>query len=355
MRNYISTSSCDPPQSVEDRLKLVELMTLCTKLQKQVLDLEEAKTAQAKEFHFKTSECIALEEEKDFKRLHGSRVVAEKEVAEKEVSVATASATTTVDELTLAQTLIEIKAVKPKAVTTTATTITTAIASTRPKATELLQAKEQAELEKGVPQEKASRAVIIKELDSIQAMIDADKQLAARLQAEEQEQFSIEENELESDKSKKQKIDEHVKAKKDDQEEAEMKRHIEIVKDDEVAIDAIPLATKPPMIVEYKIDKDGRMPEEDYERVLWGDLKIMFEPDIKSEVPGPLIPKDCLILVPLGVLGALLPNPLPREEERSLTTFMSSASSAVTYTSVYTDSEPGRVFWGADEEISDGM
>ncbi|GKF86588.1 hypothetical protein Tco_0254415, partial [Tanacetum coccineum] len=32
---------------------------------------------------------------------------------------------------------------------------------------------------------------------------------------------------------------------------------------------------------------------------------------------------------------------------------MSSASSAVTYTSVYTDSEPGRVFRGADEEISD--
>ncbi|GKC37001.1 putative reverse transcriptase domain-containing protein, partial [Tanacetum coccineum] len=36
-------------------------------------------------------------------------------------------------------------------------------------------------------------------------------------------------------------------------------------------------------------------------------------------------------------------------------TVMSSASSAVTYTSVYTDSEPGRVFWGADdEEITDG-
>ncbi|GJZ18477.1 hypothetical protein Tco_0554600 [Tanacetum coccineum] len=32
---------------------------------------------------------------------------------------------------------------------------------------------------------------------------------------------------------------------------------------------------------------------------------------------------------------------------------ISSASSAVTYTSVYTDSEPGRVFWGADEELSD--
>ncbi|GKB38538.1 hypothetical protein Tco_0883480 [Tanacetum coccineum] len=34
---------------------------------------------------------------------------------------------------------------------------------------------------------------------------------------------------------------------------------------------------------------------------------------------------------------------------------MSSATSTVTYTSVYTDSEPGRAFWGADdEEISEG-
>ncbi|GKC77613.1 hypothetical protein Tco_1128387 [Tanacetum coccineum] len=33
---------------------------------------------------------------------------------------------------------------------------------------------------------------------------------------------------------------------------------------------------------------------------------------------------------------------------------MSSPSSAVTYTSMYTDSEPRRVFWGADEEIPDG-
>ncbi|GJZ15223.1 hypothetical protein Tco_0550900 [Tanacetum coccineum] len=34
---------------------------------------------------------------------------------------------------------------------------------------------------------------------------------------------------------------------------------------------------------------------------------------------------------------------------------MSSATSAVTYTSVYTDSEPGRAFWGADdEEVSEG-
>ncbi|GJU68060.1 hypothetical protein Tco_1254319 [Tanacetum coccineum] len=66
-------------------------------------------------------------------------------------------------------------------------------------------------------------------------------------------------DELESDKSKNQKIDEHVEAGKDNnQEEEEMKKHMEIVQDEEeIAIDAIPLATKPPMIVEYKIVKEG--------------------------------------------------------------------------------------------------
>ncbi|GKB53991.1 hypothetical protein Tco_0904744 [Tanacetum coccineum] len=133
--------------------------------------------------------------------------------------------------------------------------------------------------------------------------------------------------ELESDNSKKQKIDENVEAEVDD--EAEMKKLMEIVPDDEVAIDAIPLATKSPIIVDWKIIKEGKMgyfqiiradgssrryssmirmlqnidredletlwklvkakhgntrPEEAYERVLWGDLKVMFEPDVESEV-----------------------------------------------------------------------
>ncbi|GKC00349.1 hypothetical protein Tco_0986485 [Tanacetum coccineum] len=79
---------------------------------------------------------------------------------------------------------------------------------------------------------------------------------------------------------------------------AEMKKHIEIVKDDEVAIDVIPLATKPPVIMLQDIDREdletlwklvkakheNTRPEDDYERVLWGDLKVMFEPDIKSKV-----------------------------------------------------------------------
>nr|GEU82390.1 hypothetical protein [Tanacetum cinerariifolium] len=98
--------------------------------------------------------------------------------------------------------------------------------------------------------------------------------------------------ELESDKSKKQKLDEKVEAKEDnDQEEAEMKMYMKIVPNDEIAIDAIPLATKPPIIVDWKIIKEEKITkyvntklEEAYERVLWGDLKVLFKPDLESEV-----------------------------------------------------------------------
>ncbi|GJX40436.1 hypothetical protein Tco_0255426 [Tanacetum coccineum] len=86
--------------------------------------------------------------------------------------------------------------------------------------------------------------------------------------------------ELESENLKKQKLDENVEAEIDD--EAEMKKHMEIVSDDEVVIDAIPLATKPLIIMLQNIDiedletlwklvkaKHGLIrPEEGYETVL---------------------------------------------------------------------------------------
>nr|GEW19195.1 hypothetical protein [Tanacetum cinerariifolium] len=54
-------------------------------------------------------------------------------------------------------------------------------------------------------------------------------------------------------------------------------------------------------------------------------------------------------------VGNLLHSYMPSFSVMSLgKSVTSSASSAVTYTSVYTDSEPGRVFWGADEELSNG-
>ncbi|GKA65292.1 hypothetical protein Tco_0764999, partial [Tanacetum coccineum] len=279
-------------------------------------------------------------------------VEVEKVVSTAEVTTASAT-TTTVNELTLAQTLLEIKAAKPKAITTAATITTTAV--TRPKAkgvvvqepdeeiAQRLQEELQAELEE---EERLSRQKEEEDnlilWDNTQAMMEADYELDQRLQidmdtelvkgsktkAEGSSKRAGEE--LESDNSKKQRIDEHVEAKgDDDQEEAEMKKHMEIVQDDEVAIDAIPLATKPPVIVEWKIIKEGKMgyfqliradgsskryssmirmlqnidredletlwklvkakhgntrPEEAYERVLWGDLKVMFEPDVESKV-----------------------------------------------------------------------
>ncbi|GJU35426.1 hypothetical protein Tco_1183780 [Tanacetum coccineum] len=190
------------------------------------------------------------------------------------VEVTTASdPTTTINELTLAQTLIEIKAAKPKAVTTTATTTTT----TRPKARGVVVQKPSEfkttstpSLVSQLPQAKDKGKAIMVEPEKPSKnkdQIALDEELALRLHAEEQaelermqkervEKSSVtrtEESskrardELEFDKSKKQKIDKHVEAEKDDdQEEAEMKKHIDIVKDDECNdLKAIPLAPKP--------------------------------------------------------------------------------------------------------------
>ncbi|GJR32791.1 ribonuclease H-like domain-containing protein [Tanacetum coccineum] len=51
--------------------------------------------------------------------------------------------------------------------------------------------------------------------------------------------------------------DEHKEVEVDD--EVELKKDWVIVKDDDIAIDVIPLATKPPVIVEYKLLKEGIM------------------------------------------------------------------------------------------------
>ncbi|GJX80674.1 putative ribonuclease H-like domain-containing protein [Tanacetum coccineum] len=132
-----------------------------------------------------------------------------------------------------------------------------------------------------------------KEIKRVNTFVDMNSEVVKGSETRTEESSKRAGDELESDKSKKQKIDEHVEVEKDDQEEAEMKRHIEIVKDDEVAIDVIPLATKPPgidredLVTLWKLVKakhGNTRPEEDYERVLWGDLKVMFEPDIKSKV-----------------------------------------------------------------------
>ncbi|GJR87739.1 hypothetical protein Tco_0211750 [Tanacetum coccineum] len=160
----ISTPSCDPPQSGEDRFQLTELMSLCSRVESSndaSLGAQEDASKQGRKIaDLDDDEEVTLIDETqgrndedlmfDTDALNGDEVFEEPIVnAAKTTSlipisvvdpvttagevVTTASATTTVDELTLAQTLIEIKAAKPKAVTTDTIIITTAVASTRPK------------------------------------------------------------------------------------------------------------------------------------------------------------------------------------------------------------------------------
>ncbi|GJV59620.1 hypothetical protein Tco_1465720 [Tanacetum coccineum] len=139
-------------------------------------------------------------------------------------------------------------------------------------------------------------------------------------------------DELEQESTKKQKMDDVKETAEvdEDKETAELQSLMEVIPDEEeVAVDAITLATKRPSIVDWKIHKEGQKtyyqitrangsskmylvfsqllksfdredletlwrlvkakngyirPEEGYERVLWGDLKVMFEPHVEDAV-----------------------------------------------------------------------
>ncbi|GKB52642.1 hypothetical protein Tco_0903395 [Tanacetum coccineum] len=79
------------------------------------------------------------------------------------------------------------------------------------------------------------------------------KILSKKRAGKEQQQESLKRQRMEDDKES----DEHEEVEQVDK--AELKKHLVIVKDDDIAIDAIPLATKPPVIVEYKLLKEGIM------------------------------------------------------------------------------------------------
>ncbi|GKF03965.1 hypothetical protein Tco_0034633 [Tanacetum coccineum] len=149
------------------------------------------------------------------------------------------------------------------------------------------------------------------------------KMLRRKRAWKEQQQESSKKQRMEEDKE----IYEVEEVEEDD--EPELKKHLVIKKDDDIAIDVIPLATKPPVIVKYKLVKEGIMihyqlirangsskryssmirmlqdidredletlwklvktkhgdtrPEDKHERVLLGDFKVMFKPDIRSKV-----------------------------------------------------------------------
>ncbi|GJV55834.1 hypothetical protein Tco_1456839 [Tanacetum coccineum] len=86
--------------------------------------------------------------------------------------------------------------------------------------------------------------------------------------------------ELKQESTKKQKVDE-------DKVTVELQSLMEVIPDkEEVAIDVVPLATKPPTIL-YKLVKakyGSTRLVEDMNLLLWGDLKTMFEPHVEDEI-----------------------------------------------------------------------
>ncbi|GJR87859.1 hypothetical protein Tco_0211870 [Tanacetum coccineum] len=280
------------------------------------------------------------------------------------VSVSTAepstplTTTTTIiedEDLTIAQTLMKMKSEKSKAKGVT------------------MQEPTELEEEERLAKQREEDANIT-EWDNVQAMMDADYEIAARLQAEEQGEISIEKRsrlfvEL-MDKRKKhfaklgakeqrrkpptktQKRNimstylknmagyKHTQLKNKSFEEIQMLFEKEMKKskhicrygcrvDEEFIVHDIPLAVKPASIVGFQIHRAGRQgsyeiirangstktytlfsqlikefnkedlenlwklvktkhgytrPEEAYERVLWGDLKVMFEPDVEDDI-----------------------------------------------------------------------
>ncbi|GJR25469.1 hypothetical protein Tco_1101701 [Tanacetum coccineum] len=283
-------------RSGEDSLKLKELMELCTNLQRRVLDLEKTKTTKQNEITSLKRRVKKLEQKKRsrnhrLKRLHkvditmvnvqddaemfdvntltGDVVFIEQEVAAKHVNL-------TIDEVTLAQALTYLKSVKPKVkgvgIQEPSTTTT--------KTTNSSQQPSQ-DNGKGIMVEEPVKTMKKKDL------IRIDEEIAKRLQAkfDEEERLAREKDEankmfdrafkrvntfvdfktdlvegsskrageeLEQESTKKQKVDE-------DKDTAELQSLMEVIPDEEeVAIDVVPLATKPPTIVDWKIHKEGK-------------------------------------------------------------------------------------------------
>ncbi|GJW06076.1 hypothetical protein Tco_1568499 [Tanacetum coccineum] len=419
-------------------------MELCTNLQKKVLDLEKTKTSQDNEIaigltarveSFGDEEDLGEDASKQRRRINAIDVdeditlvfvvgqnenVVKEVVDAAQVSTVAITVTITIEEITLAQALADLKSTKPKA---------KGIAFREPEPEKPLKKKDQLKLDEEIAlklqaeideekriaraeEEKIDEANIA--WDDIQAKVDADYQLAERLQAEEQEQFTIEEKatlfkelleqrrkhfaakraeekrnkpptktqqkkimitylknmegwkhkdlkskdfdsikelfdkaftrvnmfvdfrtelvegsskrageELEQESTKKQKVDE-------DKDTAELQSLMEVIPDEEeVAIDVVPLATKSPSIVDWKIHKEGKKSYyqivradgksqmyrvfsqmlksftredledlyklvkakygstrlvEDLDLVLWNDLKNMFEPHVEDVV-----------------------------------------------------------------------
>ncbi|GJU19227.1 putative ribonuclease H-like domain-containing protein [Tanacetum coccineum] len=325
----VPTHSNDPLLSGEDRLKPNELMELCTNLSQRVLDLEKTKTSQAIEItelkkRFKKLEKKGESRTHRLRRLYkvgrSARVVSSED---EEVTLVDETQGRYGDNLMFDTNVLDNEEVfVEQDMAEKEVDMAEKDVSIADLVTTTAQLEAELEEEKKLVRQREEDANIA-EWDDVQAIMDADYELGARLQADEQGKLTIKERsrlfmelmdkrkkhfarlraeeqrrkpptkapkknqmctylkkhgwihsqsveekifdevqnetkteesskiareELESKNLKKQKLDDNVESKVDD--EAEVKKHMEIVPDDEVAIDAIPLATKPPIIVD---------------------------------------------------------------------------------------------------------
>ncbi|GJY85243.1 hypothetical protein Tco_0499269 [Tanacetum coccineum] len=115
-----------------------------------------------------------------------------------------------------------------------------------------------------------------KAIKMVNTFVDMDTELVGGSEVREEGNETREEssskracNELEQEPSKKQKVD-------DDKETEELKKCMEIISDDgdDVTIDATPLSTKFPTIVDYKIYKEGK---KSYFQTIRANVKARFK------------------------------------------------------------------------------
>ncbi|GJS78621.1 hypothetical protein Tco_0728502 [Tanacetum coccineum] len=275
-------------------------------------------------------------------------------------SVEDSPAPTIIKEIILSRTLIQIKAAKPKVVNTAATTTTT-----RPKARGVvvqepiplkrkdqialdeqiardIQAKLDAELieEKKLArkQEEEANIALIESWENTQAMMEADRLMAERLQSREREELTDEEkgklfmelmekrrkhfvssraqemrNDLPTKAQKKLKLNKEgntlwamvlrKRVGKEQQQESSKKLKVEKEKESDkfeelIRADGSSKRYSSMIRMLQGIDREDLealwrivktkysdiRPEDEFERVLWGDLKVMFEPDKRSDV-----------------------------------------------------------------------
>nr|GEX09182.1 hypothetical protein [Tanacetum cinerariifolium] len=274
------------PQSDDDRLKHIELMKICTILPNKVPDLEEElkriKTKpQTKIDGLKRS--VKKLENKYMSRTHNLTrsykvgLIATEEVVEV-VTTAKMIIDVVVDVAQVTIAIADFPVSAAETIVTTSPTITAESTKTNDKGKGKAKMIEEPEMPK-----KRKHQII------------ADEELAEQLQDN-----IDEENRIAREKA--QEVEEKME---DDKESAELKKYLEIVPDDgdDVTINATPLSSKSPTIVDYnkllknfdredlkvlwrlvKAKHGSTRPKDGYERVLWGDLKVMFDPHVEDEV-----------------------------------------------------------------------